>query len=86
MYKVVRIDETVHIAKKGRDTEIAALSYDQVASLLRLSYAQTYASCQGTEFDDTLRLHDTSNKHFTLRHLFVAMSRAKRRDQIDIVP
>ena len=55
-----------------------------MAELLRLSYAQTYASCQGTEFEGTLRLHDTQSRHYTRRHLFVALSRAKRAEQIDI--
>ena len=40
------------------------LSHDQVKSWRRLSYAQTYASCQGSEFEGTLRLHtDSSRKH-----------------------
>ncbi len=60
------------------------LTYEQVASLLRLSFARTYASVQGTEFDDTLRLHDVTNKHFTMRHLFVALSRARDRGKIDV--
>ena len=35
------------------------LTFEQVKSWLRLSYAQTYASVQGTEFTAQLRLHDT---------------------------
>ena len=84
MYMVAKIDDAVHVAKKSDDSELITLSFAQVAALLRLSYAQTYASCQGTEFDDSMRLHDTSNSHFTMRHLFVALSRAKRKDLIDI--
>ena len=60
------------------------LTYSQVASWLRLSFARTYASVQGTEFSEPLRLHDTANKHFTMRHLFVALSRAKDKSKIDI--
>ena len=86
VYKVMKIDDGVHVARKGGETEVVTLTFANVAALLRLAYAQTYASVQGTEFDDSLRLHDTSNKHFTMRHLFVAMSRAKRKDLIDIVP
>ncbi len=44
---------------------------------LRLAHAQTYASCQGTEFPDSLALWDCDSKHFTMRHMFVALSRAK---------
>ena len=86
MYKVARIDDAVHVSRRGDVSELISLSIPQVAALLRLSYAQTYASCQGTEFDDSLRLHDTSNSHFTKRHLFVALSRAKKKDEIDIAP
>jgi hypothetical protein len=37
---------------------------EKVADLFLLSYAQTYASCPGTEFDGTLRLHDTTHRFF----------------------
>ena len=36
-----------------------------------------YALCQGTEFDGTLRLHDTTHRFFKRRHLFVGLLRAK---------
>ena len=39
-------------------------SFEQVKSGLRLSYAQTYASVQGTEFTAQLRLWDTGH-HFS---------------------
>ena len=53
------------------------LTFEQVKSWLRLSYAQTYASVQGTEFTSQLRLHDTKHRFFTRRHLFVGLSRAR---------
>jgi hypothetical protein len=56
----------------------ATFSYEQTKLWLRLSYAQTYASCQGTEFDGALRLHDVTHRFFTRRHLFVGLSRAKQ--------
>ena len=59
-----------------RDDE-ASFTYDQVKQWLRLSYAQTYASCQGTEFEGPLRLWDVGHKYFTRRHLFVGLSRSK---------
>ena len=58
------------------------LTYPQAAASLRLAYAQTYASCQGSEFDGTLALWDTDSRYFTMRHLFVALSRAKRAEDI----
>ena len=53
------------------------MSHAQAAASLRLSYARTYVSIQGTEFDGTVALWDTDTRHFTMRHLFVAMSRAR---------
>ena len=55
----------------------ASFTYDQVKQWLRLSYAQTYASCQGTEFEGPLRLWDVGHKYFTRRHLFVGLSRSQ---------
>jgi hypothetical protein len=54
-----------------------SLTFDQAKTWLRLSYAQTFASCQGTEFDGSLCLWDTAHRHFSRRHLFVGLSRAK---------
>ena len=85
MYTVQELqDERVVLLSEGGET--LTLSDAQVADQLRLSYARTYASCQGTEFDGTLRLHDTSNRNFTHRHLYVALSRAKAAHLIDIAP
>ena len=62
-----------------------SLSHEQVANLTRLSYARTYAAIQGTEFqDESLRLWDTSHPRFTRRHLFVAISRARRAELVDV--
>ena len=80
LYTVQSItDDEVHV-----DNGIV-LSYEDVKRYLRLSYAQTYASCQGSEFTGTLRLHDTSNRFFTKRHLFVGLSRGKRAEDISVV-
>ena len=75
--------EAVTVVRTGSD-EVMTLNLIQVGALLRLSTARTYASVQGTEFESTLRLHDTTNKHFTMKHLFVAISRAKQAHHIDI--
>ena len=53
------------------------LSREDTVQMLRLSHAMTYASVQGRETDGSLCLHDTANTHMTLRHLYVALSRAK---------
>ena len=61
------------------------LSYEDAKKYMRLSYAQTYASCQGTEFEGTLALHDTGSKYFTKRHLFVGLSRGKKASDIVVM-
>ena len=84
LYKVTQI-EGEHVWLKGECQEgELKLTFSQVASLMRLPFVRTYASVQGTEFSEALRLHDVGSKHFTMRHLFVALSRAKDRNQIDI--
>jgi hypothetical protein len=64
----------------------STFTHEQAKQWFRLSYAQTYASCQGTEFDGPLRLWDTANVHFTKRHLFVALSRAKQAAFVSVKP
>ncbi len=57
----------------------ASFTFDQIKQWLRLSFATTYASCQGTEFEGGLRLWDVGHKYFTRRHLFAGLSRSKGR-------
>ena len=72
-----------------RETVVLAsgmsLTHSHAKSCLRLSFAQTYASCQGSEFDGPLRLHDTSHKFFSLKHFFVGLSRAKLAAEVGLV-
>ena len=83
VYVVEALNEE-SLALKSETNEELTLSYEQAADLLRLSFARTYASIQGTEFDDTVRLHDTTSKYFTRRHLFVSMSRCRRAEHLAI--
>ena len=55
----------------------ARLTDAQVLSWTRPAWARTIASIQGTEFDEELRIWDTRNPHFTMKHLYVCLSRAK---------
>jgi len=76
LYTVESVDvaaETLRL--RGLDVDF---SFEQVKQWLRLSYAQTYASCQGTEFSGSLCLHDCASRFFSRRHLFVGLSRAKQ--------
>ena len=82
LYTVESLDPAAETVKlEGVDGE---LSFDQAKTCLRLSYAQTYASCQGSEFGGSLRLHDCGHQFFTKRHLFVGLSRAKQDAQVSL--
>ena len=80
LYTVTALNEEEVILEGNR-----SVTLDQVRQLLRLSYAITNAACQGSEFEGSLRLWDTDNKHFTKKHLFVGLSRAKRADDVSVV-
>jgi hypothetical protein len=82
LYTVESLDPAAETVKlEGVDGE---LSFDQAKTCLRLSYAQTYASCQGSEFGGSLRLWDCGHQFFTKRHLFVGLSRAKQDAQVSL--
>ena len=77
-------DEHVIVSPTSVGGEIT-LTILQVKMWLRLSYAQTYASCQGSEFNGSLRLHCTDSPRFTRKHLFVGLSRAKEASLVSVV-
>ena len=78
-YTIEYCDETVKFVDLP-DT----FTYEQVGDLFRLSHCRTIASCQGTEFDKALTVWETNHPRFTLRHLFVALSRAKSKDLVQV--
>jgi len=59
------------------------LSHEQAVQSLRLCYALTYASCQGLTLPGVVRL-DTKSDHFTLKHLYVGLSRATAADLVEV--
>ena len=78
-YEVTDVnEETVTL-----DNDIA-LSHDQASKFLRLSYAMTHASAQGLTLAGPVRLHDCAGRHFTIKHLFVAMSRCTAADLLQV--
>jgi len=82
LYTVTAVEpEHIEIESKERFW----LSHEQFGQLCRLSYARTYASIQGTEFQESLRLQDTANINFSRKHLFVALSRGRRNELIDVM-
>ncbi len=54
----------------------ATITFEQTTLWLRLSYAQTYARCQDTEFTQSLCLWGVARRHFLRTHIFVGLSRA----------
>ena len=78
-YTVVACDE----AKVELNTGLV-LTHQQAFESLRLSYALTYASCQGLTLPGVVRL-DTQSPHFTLKHLYVGVSRATAADLVEVV-
>ena len=82
-YEVLAADpERVTIATEEGEAE---LTHAATSRLLRLSYALTYASCQGLTLKERVRLWDVNSKHFTRTHLFVALSRATAASLVEIV-
>jgi len=77
-YTVVTCDE----AKVELNTGVS-LMHQQAFESLRLSYALTYASCQGLTLPGVVRL-DTQSSHFTLKHLYVGLSRATAADLVEV--
>ena len=78
-YEVTDVnEETVTL-----DSDII-LSHAHASKCLRLTYAITYASCQGLSLPGVVRLHDCGGRNFTIKHLFVAMSRCTGADLLQV--
>jgi hypothetical protein len=81
LYTVESVDaESQTLVLEG----VGTMTFEQAKVHLRLSYAQTYASCQGTEFAESLCLWDCAHKHFSRRHCFVGLSRAKQNAAVSL--
>jgi hypothetical protein len=78
-YTVAAVDE----AKVELNTGLS-LTHQQAFESLRLSYALTYASCQGLTLPGVVRL-DTQSQHFTMKHLYVGLSRATAADLVEVL-
>ena len=78
-YEVEEVDQTFVWLVGG-----LKLTHEQAMQSLRLSYALTYASCQGLTLGGVVRL-DTQSTHFTLKHLYVGLSRAKAASLVEVM-
>jgi hypothetical protein len=84
-----KVQKGIFVTVKACDTEKVVLDNDltlthsQVCQSLRLSYAITYASCQGLTLKGRVRL-ETQSGHLTSRHLYVGISRGTRCDLVEV--
>ena len=81
MYTVSAVSETHVVLEDGE----ISLTHHAASHALRLTYAITYASCQGLTLPGRLRLWDTRSPHFSRKHLFVGLSRATAADFVEVV-
>ena len=78
-YEVAEVTATLLILEGG-----IKLTHEQASKSLRLAYAITYASCQGLTLRGVVRL-ETQSPNFTLRHLYVGISRATAANLAEVV-
>jgi hypothetical protein len=86
-YMVAAVDEAKVELNTGlvrSACETLVLTHQQAFESLRLSYALTYASCQGLTLPGVVRL-DTQSQHFTMKHLYVGLSRATAADLVEVL-
>ena len=69
---------------KDGDT-VSEYTKQQLIDCFRLPHAQVYAAIQGTEYDDSLCLWETSHPKFTERLLYVGLSRARTAALVSIL-
>ena len=82
LYKIESLNEdTVHFESGAGGI---CLSKEDAVQMMRLSHCMTYASVQGRETNGSLCLHDCDSSHFTHKHLYVALSRAKKASYVRV--
>ena len=82
-YTILCVGETVKVRCELTQDELD-IPLDFVKSKLRLAYAVTQASCQGSTLAGRVRVY-TQNQFFTRRHLYVCSSRATSSSLLEIV-
>ena len=61
------------------------LTHAQVGRSTRLAWAITVTASQSREFDCSVCLWDLGSRHYSMRHLYVAMTRVRRPDTLVVV-
>ena len=87
LYTVTSFDDKeVQICMAERPEEKHIVTHTEASLYLRSSFAQTYASCQSTEYSNgILELCETSHARFTRKHLYVGLSRSKSSDAVQVI-
>ena len=62
------------------------LTHEQIGRSTRLAWAITVTSSQSREFDCRVCIWDLGSRFYTIRHLYVAMSRVKRPGALVVAP
>ena len=78
-YEIQEVSDTHVTLDNGK-----RITFAQVLAWTRPAWCRTIASIQGTEFDEEMRIWDTRNPHFTMRHLYVCLSRSKDSSRIHV--
>ena len=78
----VREDDCDVVDKFG---DCAALTFATIARSVRLAWAITIDSSQSREFECPVVLWDLGSRFYTLRRLYVAITRVKRPDRLVVV-
>ena len=85
-----KVPKGIFVQVKACDGERVTLDNDlvlthaQVCQSLRLSYAITYASCQGLTLQGRVRL-ETQSGFLTTRHLYVGVSRGTSSELVEVI-
>jgi hypothetical protein len=75
-------DAVLVAPKAGEGQEAVELKHAHFFRSMRLQYALTFASIQGTTVGTLVALHDTVHPAFDRRNLFVGTSRAVANDKL----
>ena len=81
---VVSYDESHIVAKDRESGQTHTLPHDFVRVHCRSGHAYTVASCQGRQYDGSVALWDTRARHWSKRHAYTALSRAKAYEALSI--
>ena len=69
----------------ARTGEEITLALEQAVQDRRLSHAMTYHASQGSTLEGRMRLFDVDHPRYTLRHLYVGLSRSTSAALVDVV-